>query len=189
MAVLITSAASLALTAMAFPAEQRPGFTGGMLLLAAVYALLGMRLGFLLGRVAGVLIAFVVPFLGLGITQSPMLRLEPPEPAVLLPGYGPYRLLIDTGLTEELDETGGLLIGLGWVAALTVVVTIMFVDRTSTARRRARAAKHPSAVRGRIRMTSCRGVRFVPARISGSKGPTFGVDAALNCRATMGDPR
>ena len=141
-AVLITSAASLAVTAMVFPAKQWPGFVGGMLLLATVYALLGMCLGFLLGRVAGVLIAFVVPFLDLGITQSPMLRLEPPEPAVLLPGYGPYRLLIDTGLTEEFDETGGLLIGLGWVAALTVVVTIMFVSRTSIARRRARDAKH-----------------------------------------------
>lgn len=141
-AVLITSAASLAVTAMVFPAKQWLGFVGGTLLLAAVYALLGMGLGFLLGRVAGVLIAFVVPFLDLGITQSPMLRLEPPAPAVLLPGYGPYRLLIDTGLTEEFDETGGLLIGLGWVAALTVVVTIMFVTRTSTARRHARAAKH-----------------------------------------------
>jgi hypothetical protein len=71
-----------------------------------------------------------------------MLRLEPPEPAVLLPGYGPYRLLIDTGLTDKFDETDGLLIGLAWVAALTVVVTIMFVRRTSTARRQARAAKH-----------------------------------------------
>ena len=141
-AVLITSAASLAVTAMVFPAKQWPGFVGGILLLAAVYALLGMCLGFLLGRVAGVLIAFVVPFLDLGITQSPMLRLEPPGPAVLLPGYGPYRLLIDTGLTEEFDETGGLLLGLGWVAALTAVVTIMFVRRTSTARRQARAAKH-----------------------------------------------
>jgi hypothetical protein len=141
-AVLITSAASLAVTAMVFPAKQWPAFVGGMLLLASVYALLGMCLGFLLGRVAGVLIAFVVPFLDLGITQSPMLRLEPPGPAVLLPGYGPYRLLIDTGLTDEFDETGGLLIGLGWVAALTVVVTIMFVSRTSIARRRARVAKH-----------------------------------------------
>lgn len=141
-AVLVTSAASLAVTAMVFPAKQWAGFIGGTLLLGVVYALLGMCLGFLLGRVTGVLIAFVVPFLDLGITQSPMLRLEPPGPAVLLPGYGPYRVLIDTGLTEEFDETGGVLIGMLWVIALTAVVTVMFVSRTSTARRRARTARH-----------------------------------------------
>jgi hypothetical protein len=141
-AVLVTSAASLAVTAMVFPAKQWAGFIGGTLQLGAVYALLGMCLGFLLGRVTGVLIAFVVPFLDLGITQSPMLRLEPPGPAVLLPGYGPYRVLIDTGLTDEFDEIGGVLIGALWMVALTALVTVMFVSRTSTARRRARNAKH-----------------------------------------------
>ena len=40
-------------------------------------------------------------------------------------------------------------------------------------------------------MTSCRGVQFVPARIPGSKGPTFDVDAELNCiaLAAMGGQR
>lgn len=141
-AVLVTSAASLAVTAMVFPAKQWAGFIGATLLLGVVYALLGMCLGFLLGRVTGVLIAFVVPFLDLGITQSPMLRLEPPGPAVLLPGYGPYRVLIDTGLTEEFDEIGGVLIGALWVGALTALVTVMFVSRTGAARRRARTARH-----------------------------------------------
>ena len=141
-AVLVSAAASLAVTAIVFPAKQWGGFVAGTLLLGAVYALLGICLGFLLGRVTGVLIAFVVPFLDLGITQSPMLRLEPPGPAVLLPGYGPYRVLIDTGLTEEFDEVNGVLIGGLWVVALTVLVTVMFVARTSTARRYARTAKH-----------------------------------------------
>jgi len=35
-------------------------------------------LGPLAGRVSGVFIAFLVPFLDLGIAQSPMLRAEPP---------------------------------------------------------------------------------------------------------------
>ncbi|WP_448002124.1 ABC transporter permease [Agromyces bauzanensis] len=141
-AVLVTSAASLAITAMVFPAKQWAGFIGGTLLLGAVYALLGMCLGFLLGRVTGVLIAFVVPFLDLGITQSPMLRLEPPGPAVLLPGYGPYRVLIDTGLTDTFDEIGGVVIGSLWVIGLTTVVVLLFVTRTGRARRTARKAKH-----------------------------------------------
>jgi hypothetical protein len=134
-AVLATSAASLAVTAMVFPARQWPGFIGGTLLMGAVYGLLGMCLGFLLGRVTGVLIAFVVPFLDLGITQSPMLRLGPPELAVLLPGYGPYRVLIDTGLSDRFDEVGGLLIGLLWTAGLALAVSALFVARTGSARR------------------------------------------------------
>lgn len=137
-AVVITAAASLAVTAMVFPAKQWVGFIGGTLLLGAVYALVGMCLGFLFGRVTGVLIAFVVPFLDLGITQSPMLRLEPPGPAVLLPGYGPYRVLIDTGLTETFDDVAGILIGFIWVIGLALVVVILFARQTGIARRPAR---------------------------------------------------
>jgi hypothetical protein len=139
-AVLVISAASLAVTALVFPARQWPGFIGGTLLMGAVYGLLGMCLGFLLGRVTGVLIAFVVPFLDLGITQSPMLRLGPPELAVLLPGYGPFRVLIDTGLSDRFDEVAGLIIGLGWTVGLALAVVAIFVARTGTARRRARTA-------------------------------------------------
>ena len=131
-AVLVAAAASLTITAMVFTARQWAGFIAGTLLIGAVYALLGMCLGFLLGRVTGVLIAFVIPFLDLGITQSPMLRLEPPGAAAFLPGYGPYRVLIDTGLTDTLDETGGLLIAAVWILGLTSVVVVMFSTRTST---------------------------------------------------------
>ncbi|WP_136708053.1 ABC transporter permease [Agromyces sp. H66] len=149
-AVLVTSAASLAVTAMVFQAEQWGAFIGGILLLGVVYGLFGMCLGFLLDRVSGVLIAFVVPFLDLGITQSPMLRLEPPGPAVLLPGYGPYRLLIDAGLTKTFDETEGLLIGLAWVLGLTLIVTLVFTARTRVEHHRAHprhahGERHPAA--------------------------------------------
>jgi hypothetical protein len=149
-AVLVTSAATLAVTAMVFQAEQWGAFIGAIVLLGVVYGLFGMCLGFLLDRVSGVLIAFVVPFLDLGITQSPMLRLEPPGPAVFLPGYGPYRLLIDAGLTETFDETEGLLIGLAWVLGLTVIVTLVFIARTRVEHhsahhpRHARSDRHPA---------------------------------------------
>ena len=141
-AIVVTAAASLAITAMVFPAKQWGAFIGGMLLLGVVYALLGMCLGSLFGRVSGVLIAFVVPFLDLGITQSPMLRLEPPDVASLLPGYGPYRMLIDAGLTEEFDETQGLLIGSAWAIGLALVVVLIFTTQTRIARRHARHARH-----------------------------------------------
>ena len=94
--------------------------------------------GMLVNRVG----AFVVPFLDLGITQSPMLRLEPPGVAALLPGYGPYRMLIDAGLTEEFDEAQGLLIGSAWAIGLALVVVLIFTTQTRIARRRARHGRH-----------------------------------------------
>jgi hypothetical protein len=132
-AVLVTTTASLMVTALVFPAQQWGAFIG---------ALFGMCLGFLLDRVSGVLIAFVVPFLDLGITQSPMLRLEPPGPAIVLPGYGPYRVLIDGGLTQTFDEWAGLAIGIAWVVGLGTIVSLIFVIRTRVAHRAARHPKH-----------------------------------------------
>lgn len=132
-AVLVTAAASLGITAMVFPARQWPGFIVSTLLLGTIYALLGMCLGFLVGRLTGVLIAFVLPFLDLGITQSPMLRLEPPGPAVLLPGYGPYRALIDTGLTDAFDEIQGLVLSALWIIGLGAAVALLFAWRTRLA--------------------------------------------------------
>lgn len=121
----ITTAATVAVTAAVFAAEQWVWFVVGLLMLGGVYGLLGLCLGYLLDRVSGVLIAFIVPLLDLGITQSPMLRLEPPDFAVLLPGYGGYRIILDGGLTSGFDETRGLLVGAAWLLGLTVLAAAL----------------------------------------------------------------
>ncbi|MGW5723395.1 ABC transporter permease [Amycolatopsis sp. NPDC003865] len=130
-AVLLTTAASLTVTALVFDAHQWGVFIAANLLLAATYALLGVCLGPIFGRVSGVFIAFLVPFLDLGIGQSPMLRTAPPVWAQALPGYGAYRVLLDGGLTDHFDETGPLLLGLGWLVVLGILATLLF-RRTSS---------------------------------------------------------
>ncbi|WP_020660432.1 hypothetical protein [Amycolatopsis benzoatilytica] len=130
---MLTTAASLAVTAMVFDARQWGVFIAANLLLAATYALLGVCLGPIFGQVGGVFIAFLVPFLDLGIGQSPMLRAEPPAWAQALPGYGAYRVLLDGGLTDHFDETGPLLLGLAWLVVLGVLATVLF-RRTSSRR-------------------------------------------------------
>jgi hypothetical protein len=102
-------------------------------LLAITYGLLGVLLGPVLGRVSGVFIAFLIPFLDIGIGQSPMLRGEPADWATYLPGYGGTRLFIDGALTASFDETRALLIALGWLAALGTATTLLFRN-TATAR-------------------------------------------------------
>lgn len=129
--VLLVTAASLAITATVFDAEQWAVYAGGNALLAATYALIGVCIGPIFGRVSGVLIAFLLPFLDVGIAQSPMLRAEPVDWARFLPGYGADRVLLDGGLTASFDETSALLLGLGWLLALGVLAARLFRRATS----------------------------------------------------------
>ncbi|WP_199848133.1 hypothetical protein [Streptomyces dysideae] len=85
---LLATAASLAATATVFDARQWGLYIAANVLIALTYGLIGVLLGPLFGRVGGVLIAFLVPFIDLGIEQSPMLRPDPPGWAHALPGYG-----------------------------------------------------------------------------------------------------
>ncbi|GAA3164252.1 hypothetical protein GCM10010531_15560 [Blastococcus jejuensis] len=121
LAVLLVSVVSLSVTAAVFNAQQWTVYIGATLLLGATYGLVGVAIGFLLGRVAGVFVAFLVPFLDLGIGQSPMLRSEPPRRAEFMPGYGASRMLLDGGLTRTFDRFGSLLIALAWLGGLTLI--------------------------------------------------------------------
>ena len=85
-----------------------------------------MLLGPLFGRVAGAYVAFLIPFLDLGIGQSPMVRGEPAAWARYLPGYGSTRVLIDGALTTGFDETSSLLIAASWIIGLTAAFIALF---------------------------------------------------------------
>ncbi|MFF4567336.1 ABC transporter permease [Streptomyces sp. NPDC001435] len=128
---LLATAASLAVTATVFDARQWGLYITANVLIALTYGLVGVLLGPLFGRVGGVLIAFLVPFIDLGIEQSPMLRPAPPGWAHALPGYGATRVLIDAALTPTFDETGPLLFALAWLTGLTLAAAILF-RRTAT---------------------------------------------------------
>jgi hypothetical protein len=125
-AALAATAVSLATTAVVFHAVRWPTYAAANLLIALTYALIGALLAPVFGRVAGVFMAFLLPFLDLGIVQSPMLHPDPTTLSRLLPGYGASRVLLDGALTPTFDETRPLLIGLAWLAALTLVVTLTY---------------------------------------------------------------
>jgi hypothetical protein len=128
-AVALATAVSVGLTVAVFTPRQWAWYVASNLLLAATYALLGMLLAPLFGRIGGVFVAFLVPFLDIGMGQSPMLHGEPAGWAHWLPGYGGYRILIDATLTPDFDQTRNLLVALAWLAALAVAATLL-VRRT-----------------------------------------------------------
>jgi len=87
--------------------------------------MIGVILGPVFGRVAGVLIAFLIPFLDLGIAQDPMLHASPPGWAHYLPGYGAFKVLTSAILTPGFSQAGPLLIALIWFAAATAAATVV----------------------------------------------------------------
>ena len=121
---------SLAVTATVFEPNQRDVYTAGIVLIAVAYALLGMLLGPVFGRVSSVFLGFLVPFLDLGIWQSPMLRGEPDAWAQWLPGYGGTRRVIDGALTSAFDEGSALATGLLWIAALMAITSLVLTPHT-----------------------------------------------------------
>jgi hypothetical protein len=128
-ATALATGVSLVVAATVFDPHQWGWYAAGNVLIAVTYALLGVLIAPIFGRVAGVFIAFLIPFVDAGIAQSPMLRGEPAGWARYLPGYGGYRVLIDGSLTATFDETGPLLLALAWIVVLAAAATVL-VRRT-----------------------------------------------------------
>jgi hypothetical protein len=122
---LVVTGTSLAVTALFFTPGQWVPYAGANLLVAFTYALVGVLVGWAFGRVGGVLVAFLVPFLDLAIEQSPMLNPELTTLAHLLPGYGASRVLYDAALTATFDETSSVVVAVGWLVVLVLVVTAL----------------------------------------------------------------
>lgn len=126
-ALLATFAAatSLLVTWAFFDAQQWGPYILANLLVALTYALVGVLIGWFFGRVGGVFVAFLIPFLDLAIEQSPMLNPEVSTLAHYLPGYGASRVLYDAALTPSFDETIPLVIALAWLVGLLLAVTVL----------------------------------------------------------------
>lgn len=140
----MTTAVTLAVTATVFTAHQWGTYAAGNALVAVMYALIGVILGPIFGRVSSVFLAFVIPFLDLGIWQSPMLRGEPASWAHWLPGYGPIRVVLDGALTDSFDETRSLTMALGWTALFLVLAITVLVPRVEGRRHDRADAAHPA---------------------------------------------
>jgi hypothetical protein len=138
----LAAGVSLVATDLVFDATRWPVYVAANLLIGFTYALLGALLVPVVGRVGGVFLAFLLPFLDIGIVQSPMLHPTPIGLARFLPGYGGSRMLLDGALSSGFDESGPLLVGLAWVVCLFTAVALLY--------RRSVAPQPPRPPRGRV---------------------------------------
>lgn len=133
LAAVLVSVVSLAVTAMSFTPEVWPTFALATVSIAITYAMIGVVVGPLVGRLGGLYLMFLLPFLDVGLAQNVMFDAAPPAWAVWMPAHGATRILVDGAFTPGFDETAGLLIALAWLAAVTTLATGVF-HRLATTR-------------------------------------------------------
>lgn len=131
-AVGLSTIVALAVTATVFTPRQWVTYIVANLLIAVTFGLFGVLIGPVFGRVSGAFLAFVIPFLDLGIAQSPMLRGTPPIWAHYLPGYAGIRVLVDASVTGGFDEASAIVMALGWIVVLAIGAALVFRHMITT---------------------------------------------------------
>jgi ABC-2 family transporter protein len=125
LAAMVATVVSLVFTAIVADVHQWIVYAVGIALIAVTYGLIGVVLAPIFGRVAGVFMAFLIPFLDIGLVQSPMLHPLLPVWAEFLPGYGGSRVLVDGAISPVFNQSGALLLGLGWLVILTIGAVLL----------------------------------------------------------------
>ena len=125
-AALLTTGVALGVTAIDFAPRDWPTFAAGTILVALTYAMIGVLIGPVVGRLGGLYIILVLPFIDLGVAQNPMFDAAPPGWASLMPAHGAVRVMLDGAFTSGFDEIGALGLALAWLAAITVAAVAVF---------------------------------------------------------------
>lgn len=125
-AVILTTIVALAVTAIDFTPESWAWFAVGTAIVAATYGLIGVLVGSVFGKLGGLYIMFLVPFIDVGIAQNIMFSASPPGWGVVLPARGAVQILIDGAFTTSFDQLGMLALAFGWLIALTAVTAAVF---------------------------------------------------------------
>jgi hypothetical protein len=125
-AAVLVSAVSLLVTAFSFQAQVWSTFGLATVAVAVTYAMIGVLLGPMVGRVGGLYLMFLLPFLDVGLAQNVMFGAAPPSWAAWMPAHGAVRVLIDGAFTSTFDEAGGLLLATAWIVGLSAVAVLVF---------------------------------------------------------------
>ncbi len=128
-AATLTTAVSLAVSAAFFAPQQWVQYAGGVLLIALTYAMIGVLLGPLTGRLGGLYLILLLAMVDVGYGQTVMFKPLPPTWGAYLPARGAGRLIIDGAFGTSTVQIGYLLLALGWLAALSTAAALVFRAR------------------------------------------------------------
>ena len=142
---MLTTAVAVVVSTAWYPPRQWVVFVAANLLIALTYAMIGVLVGPITGRLGGLYLILLLAFIDVGLGQSVMFN-GPPAWGAFLPARGASKVMIDGAFTDRFDQYGYLLIGLAWLGALTGATAAVFRWRTAPARP-AQPLRSPSATR------------------------------------------
>jgi len=131
-ASVVTTAVAVAMAGALFPPRQWVVFVTANLLIALTYALVGVLIGPLTGRLGGLYLILVLAFVDVGLGQTVMFKPFPPAWGAFLPARGASRMLLDGAFTSSVDTVGYLLLSLAWLGALLAGVVVVFQRKTGS---------------------------------------------------------
>lgn len=135
-ATVLTTAVAIATSGAWYPPRQWVVFAAANLLIALTYAMLGLLIGPLTGRIGGLYLMLLLAFVDVGLGQNIMIPGGPPAWGAFLPARGASRAMIDGAFTEHFDQVGYLLLGLAWLLASIAATAAVFWRRTANVRPR-----------------------------------------------------
>jgi hypothetical protein len=116
---------SVLVTALNFTAASWLPVIGALALIGLIYGAIGALAGAVLDKLAATYLILFLVMTDLGVVQSPMFHTTPGRLAVLLPGYGPSRVMYDGAFSSTFDAGGELLLSLAWLTVLGVAVFVV----------------------------------------------------------------
>ena len=123
-ATALVVAVSAIVTALSFSVASWAPFIAGLVLIGLMYAAIGALAGAVLDRLAATYLILFLAMTDLGIVQNPMFG-TPHGGAVLLPGYGPGRVMVDGAFSSSFHAGGDLLLSLAWIGFLGGAVFVV----------------------------------------------------------------
>jgi hypothetical protein len=126
LAALLTTVVSLLVTAVDFSPRQWGWFAVANVIVAATYGMIGVVTGSLVGRVGGLYVMFLVPFVDVGIAQNVMFSSQPPAWGRFLPSHGAVRIMVDGAYTSSFDEVSAIILAVVWLSALAGAAGVTF---------------------------------------------------------------
>ena len=122
-ATALVVAVAAVTTAFNFTPLSWAPMLAGMALIGLIYGAIGALAGAVLDKLAATYLMLFIVITDLGVVQSPMFGDGRPESwAVVLPGYGPARVMYDGGFSSSFHAGGGLALGLAWALLLIAIV-------------------------------------------------------------------
>lgn len=129
-AAVVITAVSLSVSAVFLSPHLWVEYAGADLLIALTYAMLGVLLGPLVGRLGGLYSLLLLSMVDVGYGQTVMFKPVPPTWGAFLPARGAGGLLLDGAFTTSFEQYGHLLLAFAWLAALTAAAALTFRHQT-----------------------------------------------------------